>query len=86
VIITACLLSLCVNLDRQAQRNCVPAPRRDQPVEDRLACLVAREIVINDEGFADALQPVETDRCPTSSAMRKRDLRPCTLTMVQNER
>jgi hypothetical protein len=73
-------------LDHQVQRDCVPAPRRDQPVEDRLPCLVAREIVVNDEEFADALRPVETDRCPTSSAVRKRDLRPRTLTMAQNER
>ena len=34
----------------------------DQAVEDRLPLLVAREVVIGDEEFVDALRPVEPDK------------------------
>src|SRR5215831_16518187 len=51
-----------INLDHQAERDSVPLTQRDQTVEDRLPCLVARKIVVGDEEFADALRPVETDQ------------------------
>jgi hypothetical protein len=51
----------CVNLDHQTERDSIPLSQRNQTVEDRLPCLVTREIVIGDEQFADALRPVETD-------------------------
>src|SRR4029077_327837 len=52
----------CVNLDHQAERDSVPLAQRDQTVEDRLPCLVAREIVVGDEEFVDTLRPGEADQ------------------------
>src|SRR5215831_17678480 len=51
-----------INLDHQAERDSVPLTQRDQTVEDRLPCLVARKIVVGDEEFVDALRPVQTDQ------------------------
>src|SRR5437588_5593163 len=47
------------NLDHQAERNPVLLPEFDQAIEDRLPLLVAREIVVGNEEFVDALLPVE---------------------------
>ena len=49
-----------VDLDHQAERNPVLLPEVDQAIEDRFPLLVAREIVVGDEEFVDALPPVET--------------------------
>ena len=57
----------------------------DEAVEDRLPVLVAREIVVGDEEAADALRQFARTICSTSSGERRRDLRPCTLMIVQNE-
>ena len=48
-----------VDLDHQAERDSVLLAQLDQAVEDRLPLLVAREIVVGDEEFVDALRPVE---------------------------
>src|SRR6266571_4632018 len=48
-----------VDLDHQAERNPVLLPEVDQAIEDRFPLLVAREIVVGDEEFVDALPPVE---------------------------
>ena len=47
-----------IDLDHQAERDPVLLPQLDQAVEDRLPFLVAREIVVGDEEFVDALRPV----------------------------
>jgi hypothetical protein len=57
----------------------------DQPVEDRFPVLVAGEIVVGDEEARDALRDIGAHDRSTSSGERRRDLRPCTLMMVQNE-
>src|SRR5258708_17831044 len=56
------LVAQCVDLDHQAERDCVPLAQCDQAVEDRLPYFVAREIVVGDEEFVDALRPIEADQ------------------------
>ena len=49
-------------MDHQAKWDSIPLSQHDQAVENRFPLLVAREIVVGDEEFADALRPVETDQ------------------------
>src|SRR6516165_8587918 len=49
-----------VDLNHEAERNCISLAQQDEPVEDRLPFSVPREVVIGDEEFVDALRPIET--------------------------
>ena len=72
-------------VDLQDERNLelLALAQFDQPVEDRLPIAVAREIVVGDEEPRDALAELARTIASTSSGVRWRDLRPCTLMMVQ---
>jgi hypothetical protein len=48
-----------VDLDHQGDGDRVVLAQIDQAVEDRFPVPVAREIVIRDKKFADALLPIE---------------------------
>jgi hypothetical protein len=48
-----------VHLDHQGQRDAIPFPQLDQPIEDRFPLLVPREIVIGDKELVDTLRPVD---------------------------
>ena len=60
-------------------------PQLDDAVEDRFPVLVAGEIVVGDEEAVDAVSKFLRKMRSTSSGLRRRDFRPCTLMMVQNE-
>src|SRR5262249_8297931 len=53
------LVAQCVDLDHEAERDCVSLAQQDEAVEDRLPFSVPREVVIGDEEFMDALRPIE---------------------------
>jgi hypothetical protein len=72
-----------VDLQDETDREAVHLAQLDHAVEDRLPVLVAREIIVRDEEAPDALREIGADDPPRRRAVRKRDLRPCTLMMTQ---
>ena len=77
-------MALRIDLHEELEAQPFLLAQLDQAVEDRLPVLVAGQVVVGDEELVDALRQVGADRrCSTSSASRCRDLRPCTLMIVQ---
>ena len=75
-------MALSIHLQRQVHAKAL-ALERDEAIEDRLPILVAGEVVVGDEEALDVLGGVSRTMRSMSSGVRKRDLRPCTLMMVQ---